>query len=47
MYVDESGDMGLVNSPTRFFVLSGVVIHEMRFLQWSLRYNLNKLSLIA
>ncbi len=31
MYVDESGDTGLVNSPTRFFVLSGVVIHEMRW----------------
>ena len=31
MYVDESGDTGLVNSPTRYFVLSGVVIHEMRW----------------
>jgi hypothetical protein len=29
MYVDESGDTGLVNSPTRYFVLSGVVIHEL------------------
>ena len=28
MYVDESGDTGLVNSPTRYFVLSGVVVHE-------------------
>lgn len=31
MYVDESGDTGLINSPTRFFVLSGIVIHEMRW----------------
>jgi hypothetical protein len=28
MYVDESGDTGLVNSPTRHFALSGLVIHE-------------------
>lgn len=28
MYVDESGDTGLVNSPTRFFALSGIVVHE-------------------
>ncbi len=28
MYVDESGDCGLVGSPTRYFVLSGLVIHE-------------------
>ncbi len=31
MYVDESGDTGLVNSPTRYFVLSGLVIHELRW----------------
>jgi len=31
MYVDESGDTGLVNSPSRYFVLSGVVIHELRW----------------
>jgi hypothetical protein len=31
MYVDESGDTGLVNSPTRYFVLSGIVIHESRW----------------
>lgn len=29
MYVDESGDPGLQGSPTRYFVLSGVVIHEL------------------
>lgn len=29
MYVDESGDPGLVNSPCRYFVLSGLVIHEL------------------
>src|SRR5215207_4620630 len=28
MYVDESGDTGLVNSPTRYFCLSGIVVHE-------------------
>lgn len=28
-YVDESGDPGLVNSPTRFFVLTAIVMHEL------------------
>ena len=28
MYVDESGDTGLVNSPSRYFILSGLVVHE-------------------
>ena len=28
MYVDESGDPGLVGSPTPYFALSGVVVHE-------------------
>ena len=32
MYVDESGDPGLVNSPTNFFALSGIVVHELRWL---------------
>jgi hypothetical protein len=31
MYVDESGDIGLVNSPTRYFILCGVVLHELRW----------------
>lgn len=31
MYVDESGDSGLVNSPTSHFALSGMVIHESRW----------------
>lgn len=31
MYVDESGDSGLVNSPTDYFALSGIVVHER---QW-------------
>src|SRR5580692_10117411 len=31
MYVDESGDCGLVNSPSRYFALSGLLVHE---LQW-------------
>lgn len=28
MYVDESGDTGLDQSPTRYFALSGIVVHE-------------------
>lgn len=31
MYVDESGDCGLQNSPTRYFVLTGLVVHELRW----------------
>jgi hypothetical protein len=31
MYADESGDPGLINSPTRYFVLSGLVFHELRW----------------
>lgn len=31
MYVDESGDCGLRNSPANFFALSGLVIHESRW----------------
>jgi hypothetical protein len=31
MYVDESGDCGLVNSPTRYFILAGLVVHELRW----------------
>jgi hypothetical protein len=31
MYVDESGDCGLTNSPTRYFVLTGLVVHELRW----------------
>jgi hypothetical protein len=31
MYVDESGDAGTANSPTRYFVLSGLVVHELRW----------------
>jgi hypothetical protein len=31
MYVDESGDPGLINSPTRYYVLSGLVLHELRW----------------
>lgn len=31
MYVDESGDPGLINSPTQYFVLSGLVVHESRW----------------
>jgi hypothetical protein len=29
MYVDESGDTGLVGSPTNYYILSGVVMHEL------------------
>lgn len=31
MYVDESGDVGTINSPTRYFVLSAIVVHELRW----------------
>ncbi len=31
VYVDESGDCGLSNSPTRYFALAGVVVHELRW----------------
>jgi len=33
MYVDESGDCGLpvTGSPTRYFILTGLVIHELRW----------------
>jgi len=31
LYVDESGDVGLKNSPTRYFCLSGLVLHELRW----------------
>jgi hypothetical protein len=31
MYVDESGDPGLTNSPTRYFTLTGMVVHELRW----------------
>ena len=28
MYIDESGDTGKINSPTKYFVLSAIVMHE-------------------
>jgi Protein of unknown function (DUF3800) len=31
MYVDESGDTGLVGSPTQFFALSAICVHESRW----------------
>lgn len=31
MYVDESGDSGTTSSPTRYFTLTGIVIHELRW----------------
>lgn len=31
LYVDESGDIGMTNSPTDYFILSGLVIHELRW----------------
>ena len=31
MYVDESGDPGLVNSPSSYFILSGLVVHELKW----------------
>jgi hypothetical protein len=32
LYVDESGDCGMVGSPTRYYVLAGVVVHEADWL---------------
>lgn len=34
MYVDESGDCGLVNSPSSLFVLTGLVVHELRWAEY-------------
>jgi hypothetical protein len=31
LYADESGDTGLVNSPSKYFCLSGLVLHELRW----------------
>lgn len=31
MYVDESGDIGTINSPTNYFILSSIIIHELRW----------------
>jgi hypothetical protein len=31
MYVDESGDSGLTGSPTSYFALSGIVVHETKW----------------
>lgn len=31
VYVDESGDPGVVRSPTRYFVLAALVVHETRW----------------
>src|SRR5271168_4717769 len=31
MYVDESGDCGLNGSPTQYFILTGIVVHELRW----------------
>lgn len=31
LYADESGDIGHFGSPTRFFCLSGLVLHELRW----------------
>ena len=31
MYVDESGDSGLINSPKQYFILTGMVVHETKW----------------
>ncbi len=31
LYVDESGDVGLNNSPTKYFVLSAIIVHESKW----------------
>ena len=43
MYVDESGDCGLTNSPSQYFILSGLVVHELRWKDCLTRlYNFRK-----
>lgn len=37
MYVDESGDTGLTGSPTSFFALTGLVVHEAEWRQFVTR----------
>ncbi len=34
MYVDESGDPGITGSPSRYFILTGLVVHELRWRQY-------------
>ena len=31
MYVDESGDIGIEKTQTRYFILSALVIHELKW----------------
>lgn len=31
LYVDESGDIGIKDSPTKYFILSGLVVHELKW----------------
>lgn len=38
MYVDESGDCGLLNSPSPLFVLTGLVVHELRWTEYRDRF---------
>ena len=45
MYVDESGDSGLVNSPTSHFSLSGLVIHESRWRDFVAQINVFRRTL--
>ncbi len=33
VYCDESGDVGTLNSPSKYFVLSGIIIHELKWKQ--------------
>jgi len=33
MYVDESGDAGIMDNSSEYFILSGLVIHELRWTQ--------------
>ncbi len=47
MYVDESGDSGKINSPTKFYILSAIVVHEKDWITFlndlvSFRRNLKK-----
>ena len=34
VYVDESGDTGTYNSPTKYFILSALIVHESNWIRF-------------
>lgn len=45
MYVDESGDPGLINSPSPYFALSGLVLHEIYWKEFLERIKFFRLTM--